>query len=201
MKTENKIHNVWDKFKLKKDLPTWKAWEEMWIGEDWCLYWTTKEWDVIMVYHVSTLLKFNILNSEWFDKEEKSIFNLKEWDDIYIMRYDDYISRQRWWKQFVDDRINWNVYLTKEEAEKELERRKAIQRIKKFMWENKIKNKEFKWNNGKYLICYDYLKKSFCIGRYLTFYLITDLWYFETYEDCQKIIDNCEDDLKIIYNI
>ena len=77
MEKENKIHNVWDKYKLKKDLPTWKAGEEMWIGEDGCLYGTTKEWDVIMVYHVSTLLNFNILNSEWFEKVEKSIFDLK----------------------------------------------------------------------------------------------------------------------------
>lgn len=203
---ENKIHNVWDKFKLKKDLPTWKVWEEMWIWEDWCLYGTTKEWDVIMVYHVSTLLNFNILNSDWFDKIEetkKSIFDLEETDMFFSIDREGYIQKINlfWISTLKTLQDIWNVFLTEEEAEVELERRKAIQRIKKFMWENNIKNREFKQHEDNYTILYDSLDEFFNIEYYETSYLINTLWYFERFEDCQKIIDNCLDDLKIIYNV
>ena len=198
---KNKIHNVWDRFKLKKDLPTWEAGEEMWIWEDWCLYWTTKEWDVIMVYHVSTILNFDILNSDWFEKIEKeiSIFNLKDWDNIYYINEVGYINNYFYIWSISDYIESWNAFLTREEAEAELEKRKAIQRIRKFMWENNIKNKEFKSLEHNYTI--SYIGNGFYIEYYKISYSWNYLWYFETYKDCQKIIDNCFDDLKIIYNI
>ena len=199
---ENKIHNVWDKFKLKKDLPTWKAWEEMWIWEDGCLYAVTKDWDVIMVYHVNTLLNFKILNSKRFEKieKEKSIFELGIWDGFYSIDERGHINnfKTHYLELFIE---NWNVFLTKEGAEAELERRKAIQRVKKFMWENNIKNKEFKWGEHNYAIFYNNLDKIFYIEYYEFCYTINDLWFLKTYEDCEKIIDNCLEDLKIIYNI
>ena len=199
---KNKIHNVWDRFKLKKDLPTWEAGEEMWIWEDWCLYWTTKEWDVIMVYHVSTILNFDILNSDWFEKIEKSIFDLKEWDNVYYINEDGNILKKEITNKYIDKILNfvdiWNVFLKEEEVEAELERRKALQRIKKFMWENWIKNIKFNENiYAKYIISYD--DNVFEVGTVIC-NCWEILWFFEE-EDCQKIIDNCEEDLKIIYNI
>ena len=91
--------------------------------------------------------------------------------------------------------------ITEKEAKAELERRRAIVRVKKFMWENNIKNKEFKWGEHNYAIFYNNLDKIFYIEYYEFCYTINDLWFLKTYEDCEKIIDNCEEDLKIIYNV
>lgn len=205
MKTENKIHNVWDRFILKKDLPTWKSWQEMWIWEDGCLYGINKDWDVIMVYHVSTLLDFNILNTEWFETIKKSIFNLEDWDVYYYIDEFFDINSETINKdtfEFFEKDLNfWNVFLTEEDAIAELERRKAIQRIKRFIYENNIKNIEFKIYENNYTIYYNYLDKKFEIEYYEISCWENYLWYFETYEDCKNIIDNCLDDLKIIYNI
>lgn len=203
---KNKIHNVWDRFILKKDLPTWKEWEEFWIWEDGCLYGTTKDWDVIMVYHVSTLLNFNILNSEWFEKIEKeksnkeSVFDLEETDMFFSIDREGYIQKIDlfWISTLKTLQDIWNVFLTEEEAEAELERRKALQRIKKFMWENLIENVEFKSCN----VCRIFYDEDKGFWVWWAEYDCWDiLWFFETEEDCKKIINNCEDDLKIIYNI
>lgn len=201
-KTKNKIHNVWDRFKLKKDLPTWKAWEEMWIWEDWCLYAVTKDWDVIMVYHISTLLEFDILNSEWFEKienKERTIFDLKKWDKFYYITGSGDINNLWYWNLSLDKyRNTLNIFLTEEEAENELERRKAIQRVKKFMWEYWIENVEFKSCN----VCRIFYDENKGFWVWWAEYDCWDiLWFFETEYDCQKIINNCEDDLKIIYNV
>ena len=142
---------------------------------------------------------------EWLEEipELKSIWDLKKWDSYWFISntdiFGDIITD---YEEFKVNYLNiGNAFSTQEEARKELNKRKALQRIRKYCHENGIINKEFKWYEHNYLICYDDLDKKFYIEYYEVSYFINDLWYFKTYEDCKKIIDNCEAGLKIIFNV
>ena len=66
---------------------------------------------------------------------------------------------------------------------------------------NNIKNKEFKPHEHNYTIYYDILDKNFFTEYSEISYFTNNLWYFKSYQDCQKIINNCENDLKIIFDV
>lgn len=207
------------KYKLLKDLPTWKAWEEFFLKEDDHLY-GIDNWKEIMVYNSKTLEKFNILNNkEWFEKlpeKPKSIWDLKLHDEYYYI-VNTSIARDRWdWSLLDQNRLySWNIFLTYEEAQKELNKRTAIQRIKEYCWENDIKlfsNEELKTitenNIGKhffnithfYYIYYLVKDKRFDYSFWNTFKSI-EPFYFEKEEGIKHVIKNCENDLKIIFNV
>lgn len=197
------------KYKLLKDLPRAKAGEvaitePAYISDIWILKihkWNEDEtkWMPLAYIHITKV-------NEWLEEipeKPKSVWDLKVWDEYYtIYKYNIckmYVTDS---KYFEVDYINpWHVFLTQKEAEQELEKRKAIQKIKKYCFENNIRNKDFKPHEHNYTILYDDLDKNFFIEYYEVSYFINDLWYFKTYEDCKKIIDNCEADLKIIFNV
>lgn len=142
---------------------------------------------------------------EYFEeiKEEKSIFELQEWDKYYIINCDWNIGLcdYDWWnldRKFIK---TWNIFLTKEEAEKELARRKAIQRIKKYCWENNIEykenvsNKDFKYEI-RYSIINNWLDYTWDINFKYFWY-----FFFKNIEDTEKVIKNCKEDLKIILDV
>lgn len=95
-----------------------------------------------------------------------------------------------------------NGFFTQEEAEKELARRQAKRRIQDFIIENGL---EFNpdWGNDmeeKYYICFDHHKDDFAYTSPYTFNYGLD-FYFRSEEDAELVIDNCEDDLRIIFGI
>ena len=67
-------------------------------------------------------------------KEQKSIYELKDWDEYYYI-YD------KIQKLIIEDNLNkklyekdleqWNAFLTRQEAEQELNKRKALSKIRK----------------------------------------------------------------------
>ena len=68
------------KYKLLKDLPTWKAGEIFILKENGNLFWNDNGTEV-MIYFSATLEKFGILeNKEWFEEipEQKSVWDLKK---------------------------------------------------------------------------------------------------------------------------
>ena len=142
---------------------------------------------------------------EYFEEIEtpKNIFDLQEWDKYYYLYSDWYIDHLTFVDDIYDKKYisNWNVFLTIEEAEKESERRKAIQRIKKYCWENKIKYKENVSDETFYIgIIYDSEDEEFypstCTDH-------IDYWvlFFDSYEDLENIVKNCEKELEIIFDI
>ena len=96
-----------------------------------------------------------------------------------------------------------NCFLTRKEAEKELEKRKAIQRVKKYIWENDL---EFEpdWsdlNQLKYDIYYDFTEKRFYPNASDEVRNYSPIGYFVDETDAHQVIYNCKDDLKIIFDI
>jgi hypothetical protein len=119
------------KYKLLKELPNAKAGEYTYLWDNIFSDWNTsfniyKEW---------------LDNPEWFEeiKETKSIYDLQEGDTFYSF-----------WTDILSLTINWEVaqqhyknlleigevFLTKQEAETELAKRKAIATIKKWSYDN-----------------------------------------------------------------
>ena len=141
---------------------------------------------------------------EYFEEiKPKNIFDLQRWDGYYYLFSDwDIDSRDYYWDETYKDLIeNWNAFLTKEEAEKEVERRKAIQRIKKYCFENNIQYKETVSDETFYIgIIYDYEDEEFypstCTDH-------IDYWFlfFDSYEDVDKVINNCKSELNIIFDV
>lgn len=145
---------------------------------------------------------------EYFEelKEEgkpKSIFNLKKWDKYYYLFGDwDIGLYYNYWTEIDKDIVKiWSAFLTEEEAKKEAERRKAIFNIKKYCFENNI---EYKENISDADYCTT-IKYNFSNDVFSCIFLNTfnTYWFlFFAYEDdVQKIIDNCLDDLRIIFEV
>ena len=84
---------------------------------------------------------------EYFEEiKPKNIFDLQRWDGYYYLFSDwDIDSRDYYWDETYKDLIeNWNAFLTKEEEENEVERRKAIQR-ECFRWDFLYWNNLWLW--------------------------------------------------------
>jgi len=139
------------------------------------------------------------------DPKPKSIYDLTEGDRYWFIGSDDYIEKLVITGQdHVDYRSHLeygNAFLTKEEAEKELERRKAIARIKKWKWENGMTEEE-SGHNDKYRttiiddmgILVKFLSE---IGQQH----YSPIGYFEAGNDAQKCVKECNDDLRIVFGI
>lgn len=211
------------KYKLIKDLPRAKAGEVVIItnahsNTPWILKinkWNEDETQRPRLAYIHTK---NV--NEWLEeipKKPKSVWDLKVWDEYYtIYKYNIckmYVTDS---KYFEVDYINpWHVFLTQKEAEAELEKRKAIQGVRKYCYENNIKlfsDEEIKEilekNVGAhyseiinfYFIYYDMKAKIFNYS-FLNLKKRYNIFLFEKEEDVEQVIKNCEADLKIIFNV
>lgn len=191
-------------YKLKKDLLNLKAWDIVNIHK--ADLWYTR-YTIVYQWHIVCEISNNILFNfdDYFEKvkDPKNIFELEKWHKYFTLDDNWYVFEHRYYNDTWDKRYieSWNAFLTKEEATKEVERRKAIQRVRKFMYENNIQNKEFKPYEHNYIILYNALDKNFFMEYYEGFCVTNDLWFFKTYDDCKKIINNCLNDLKIIFEV
>lgn len=206
-------------YKLLKDLPLAKTGEEVEIYEKWK--------DLIRIYKkpnnnrswilICQIEKENI--SEWLEEipqKPKSIWDLKEWDDFYFIInsiiFENIVTDCVSFKDYLKE---WNVFLTKKEAEAELEKRKAIQRVRKYCYENNIKlfsDEEIKEilekNVGAHyseviIFYFIHYKMNFKKFDYSCLSLTRnqECLYFEKEKDIKKVIVNCETDLRIIFNV
>jgi len=126
------------------------------------------------------------------------------YDDVYYYLDNENLRCSDLWEDSITDttRLNGgNVFFSDTEAKIEQKRRSALQRIKKFIWENDL---EFvpDWNNTeqKFNIYYDQSDESF---NYVSWNWSNydSNFYFKSETDAQKVIDNCEKDLKVIFNV
>lgn len=104
---------------------------------------------------------------------------------------------------FEVDRLVNNAFLTEEEAIKELEKRKAIQRVLKWKYENGLNFKPDWENNNenKYLLFYNYnsFTKKLCSNVHFESKYYCPVGYFKTKKDVEKCIEECKEDLELIY--
>lgn len=107
---------------------------------------------------------------------------------------------------FEVDRLVNNAFLTEKDARKELEKRKAIQRVLKWKYENGL-DFEPDWENNnenKYLLFYNYnnynsCSKKICSNVHFQSKYYCPVGYFKTLEDVEKCIEECKEDLELIY--
>ena len=98
-----------------------------------------------------------------------------------------------------------NVFRTKKEAEHERDKREAIFKIKKYIYENFGYDPTdwADWENfvSKYVVSYDNDEKEFAFDCYYNFRYYSPIGYLKTIYQAEEIIDNFEDELKIIFDI
>lgn len=120
------------KYKLIKELPTFKAGDIFTIGPDGSLYKDIGEPRPICAYAASTLKKFPNILTEWFEEiseRPKTVWDLKEGDEFWAIEGTDVISMHYWdgFEYHRSLREYGNAFLSRQEAEKELASRKAKQ--------------------------------------------------------------------------
>lgn len=196
-------------YKLKKGLPLAKAGEEVEIYEKWQ--------NLVRIYKKPNNNRSGILIcqikkediDEWLEEipqKPKSVFDLK-FGDRYFTKDSYWATIERnWQNNYTENQLQkeGKIFLTKEECDKDYEKELAIQRIKKYCWENSIELADNDFikdsNNAKFNIYYDIETTGFH-ATYFNICLWDNLFFFKTKEDTEKVIENCEDDLKIIFNI
>lgn len=195
------------KYKLKKDFLHLRA------GDVVDVFKRKDEWPISITKYVISIkdwLIAEIVDSthfvfeEYFEEikeERKSIFNLEEWDKYYYL----YIHWEVGLYTYEDTNFDnntigvWNAFLTRQEAKKEVERRKAIQKIKKYCWENNIKYKENVSNNGFPFYIRNNKKRwlEYWFENFNDF--ITWFLFFDNIDNCNTVIKDCLGDLKVIF--
>lgn len=94
-----------------------------------------------------------------------------------------------------------SIFRTKEEALVELEKRKALVRVKKYIVDNGL---EFEpdWDDygDKSIIGFNVFSWHFTVEE-IRFTKYSDFYYFRSKEDARQVIKACEDDLKIVWGI
>lgn len=120
------------KYKLLKDLPTFKAGQKCWLGIDGQLLTQDEDGKVILMYAASTMAKFPNILRDWFEEilePLKTVWDLEENDPYFYISLDGSIKETYWGDYSYDNaaREYGNCFASWREAEKELTRRKAKQ--------------------------------------------------------------------------
>ena len=156
------------RYKLLKDLPTFKAGQLAYISKTGNLIAgtpenqkTTETGLIIMIYHETTLKKFPNILTEWFEEVQEptdSIHWKPKIGDRYWALGNTIVYPQTWGDdEFDRDRYeSGRVYKTKEECEKALDRELAEVRLRR----TSDFEPDFENGNGGYVICYDYNSKE-----------------------------------------
>lgn len=198
------------RYKLLKDLPTFKAGQLAYISEQGSLIAGNPDKPEItdagvqlMMYHKTTLDKFPEILTEWFEeiKEPTDSIHWKPKDgEEYWYIGDDSSIRSIRFSSYDGDDVNrlaiGNVYLTKAEAICVRERELAEVRLQR----TSTFKPDFENGNGGWIVGYDYEDES------LTTIPISDVDYGEpvryaTSEDARKSIKENEQDWKIYFGI
>lgn len=103
--------------------------------------------------------------------------------------------------------VTGNAYRSKKAAKKEAEKRKAIQRVKEYI-AREFGEFEPDWNDenqGKYFPYYGH-RDGRRDPRFGWHYVVilqyySPFGYLSTVKDCKQLIKDCEDDLKIIFEV
>lgn len=198
------------RYKLLKDLPTFKAGQLAYISKTGNLIAgtpenqkTTETGLIIMIYHETTLKKFPNILTEWFEEIKEESTDSIHWKPKHGAEYfwiDECgsILPGTFYRDSLYDqqRLTFgNVYRTEKEAEKASERRLAEVRLRR------ISNFKPDWNNdnqNKWTVYYNHNDKELLVEA-TAFLQYPSAIYFDTYDSIKKSIEeNREDWLKYL---
>lgn len=190
------------RYKLLKDLPTFKAGQLAYISKTGNLIAGTPENQettdyglILMIYHETTLKKFPEILTEWFEEIEEPVDSI-HWkpnfgEEYWYVNYIGNVVCRSWEDASVDLWLleSGNVYRTEKEAEKARERKLAKVRLQK----TSDFKPDFENGNGGWVVFYSYADKELHSMRDSC----TDsgeLVRYATEEDSRKSIEENEQD-------
>ena len=100
------------------------------------------------------------------------------------------------YEDVLEDLEYWNAFLTKEEAQKELEKRKAWATIKKWSYENDLGYEWMDWKDN-YFIEYNYIEKK--LRAMYVNNCKMNLQYYSSYEKTKQAIKELDKEYIILF--
>lgn len=184
------------KYLLTKDLPTFKAGTIAQLSQNDNLV-TKIDGKTIVMYAASTLAKFPNILTEWFEPiEEKRKVVPDMWEEYFLIA--------SYWevKLFINsgystptiNQGNWRW--TREEAELEVKKSAAIERVRRYLVSNDLLEED---NNKEYQYLYTYN------GNIRMHTSIKNTSYFSPYGrlknvNLQQFLEDCREDLLLIHS-
>ena len=197
------------RYKLLKDLPTFKAGQLAYISKTGNLIAGTPENQettdyglILMIYHETTLKKFPEILTEWFEEIKEPTDSI-HWKPkigekyFYINEYGD-VEHETWDDDDVDNRLMAMglVYRTEEECEKARDRELAkvrLQRTSDF-------EPDFENRKGGWIVFYDHEGETLSMFE-IDCYDSGEPVHYATREEAEKSIEENEQDWKIYFGI
>ena len=190
------------RYKLLKDLPTFKAGDLFYISEHGALVYDDGDFGV-MTYTQSTLEKFPNILTEWFEEIQEPTDSIhwkpEQGDEYFWIDECGSILPGTFYRGALYDqqRLTFgNVYRTEKEAEKVRDRRLAEVRLRR----TSTFEPDFKNGKGGWIVGYDHQK-----NRFLSMFVGTADYgepvHYKTKEDTEKSIEENEQDWKIYFGI
>ena len=166
------------RYKLLKDLPTFKAGQLAYISKTVNLIAgtpenqkTTETGLIIMIYHETTLKKFPNILTEWFEEIEEPTDSIhwkpKMGEKYFYNNGYGYTASEIWSDDFGDNRLMslGVIYRTEEQCKKAIDRKLAKVRLQR----TSTFEPDFENGNGGWVVCYrrragklDYIKTYGC---------------------------------------
>lgn len=197
------------RYKLLKDLPTFKAGQLAYISKTGNLIAgtpenqkTTETGLIIMIYHETTLKKFPNILTEWFEEIEEPTDSIhykpKDGDEYFYISDYGSVESGIWRGYHVDnERLALGfIYPTEEECEKAKERRLAKVRLRR----TSTFKPDFENGKGGWIVFYDHECKTLAIFK-IGCYDSGEPVHYATREDAEKSIEENEQDWKIYFGI
>ena len=198
------------RYKLLKDLPTFKAGQLAYISKTGNLIAgtpenqkTTETGLIIMIYHETTLKKFPNILTEWFEeiKEPTDSIHWKPQRGDKIWYLDENGNTN--FTYFDEDdsyhlsRFEFgNTYRTSGECELARERKLAEVRLR----QTSTFEPDFENDKGGWIVFYDYECKALAIFK-ITYYDSGEPVHYATREEAEKSIEENREDWKIYFGI
>ena len=190
------------RYKLLKNLPTFKAGDLFYISEHGALVYDDGDFGV-MAYAQSTLEKFPNILTEWFEEIQEPTDSIhwkpEQGDEYFWIDECGSILPGTFYRGALYDqqRLTFgNVYRTEKEAEKVRDRRLAEVRLRR----TSTFEPDFKNGKGGWIVGYDHQK-----NRFLSMFVGTADYgepvHYKTKEDTEKSIEENEQDWKIYFGI
>ena len=185
------------RYKLKRDLPTFKAGEIFYLSDMGNLI---RESDNVPAYSWSTIDKFPNILTDWFEEVNESTRWKPETDQkYYFIRTSGYVYDSIWTNDSIDDgRFEiGNCFQTREEAERTVEYLKALAVVRGDA------TKKFVKGENNWYVYYDTDSSSIhsSISCSMLGNGIFGLPYFATVEDAQRSIEQHKNEWLTIFGV
>ncbi len=183
------------KYILKQDLPTFKAGTEAWISEGGHLV-TLVNGEMLIIYVGSTLAKFPNILTEWFEAIPEKQKAVPTGEELHY--WIDECGGVHSTEQCHDDELSqWNWRWTREEAEAEVKKRAAIERVRRYLVRNDLLEED---KEEIYKTIYAYRSSVLMVGLHSIGPSYYSPYGRIKYTDLTQLLRDCREDLLLIHS-